>query len=127
MAAHTILLPDMMRGRALRSIVWDDQAGTVEGEHYDVDWIRDVIQQAAKGPVTVGDPGGTWDLRDPGHDPAEFLVLLGECAAPSGHPLSSTILASLPPVFDGVELPPADPGERLWRVDPDTGELVELT
>ena len=124
MAAHTILLPDMMRGRALRSIVWDDQAGTVEGEHYDVDWIRDVIQQSAEGPVTVGDPGGTWDLRDPGHDPAEFLVLL-EMSVSGG--LTEAILASLPPIFDGVELPPADPGEELWGVDPDTGELVELT
>ena len=125
MAEHTILLPDAMRGRALRSIVWDNQAGTVEGEHYEIAWIRDVIRQSAEGPVTVGDPGGTWDLRDPGHDPAEFLVLLGLCFR--GHPLPSTILASLPPIFDGVSLPSADPGEELWGVDPDTGELVELT
>lgn len=125
MATHTILLPDMMRGRALRSIVWNDQAGTVEGDHYRVATIRDIIRQSAEGPVTVGDPGGTWDLRDPGHDPAEFLVLLGICFR--GPPLPSTILASLPPIFDGVELPPADPGEELWGVDPDTGELVELT
>ena len=124
MAEHTILLPDAMRGRALRSIVWDDQAGTVEGEHYEVATIRDIIRQSAKGPVTVGDPGGTWDLRDPGHDPAEFLVLL-EMSVSGG--LTEAILASLPSIFDGVELPPADPGERLWRVDPDTGELVELT
>ena len=124
MAEHTILLPDAMRGRALRSIVWDDQAGTVEGEHYRVATIRDLIQQSAEGPVTVGDPGGTWDLRDPGHNPAEFLVLL-EMSAPGG--LNEAILASLPPIFDGVELPPADPGEELWGVDPDTGELVELT
>lgn len=123
MAVHTILLPDVMRGRELRSIVWDE-AGTVEGEHYDVAWIRDVIRRSASGPVTVGDPGGTWDLRDPAHDPAEFLTLLYVCVP--GHLLDEERIASLPPIFRGVEVPPRDPGEQLFEIDPDTGESVEL-
>lgn len=114
-----------MRGRETRSIVWDDEAGTVEGDHYRVATMRDVILRSADGPVTVGTPGSTWDLRDPAHDPAEFLAMIWTCIP--GHLLTENVLASLPPIFHGVELPPADPGERLWDIDPDTGELVELT
>ena len=125
MAVHAILLPDVMRGRELRSIVWDDETGGVEGEHYDVAWIRDVIRRSEAGPVTVGNPGGTWDLRDPAHDPAEFLTLIEVCIP--GHLLTEDVLASLPSVFRGVELPPRDPGEQLFDIDPDTGESVELT
>ena len=109
MPVHTIVMPDIVRRRQPRRIVWDDEAGTVEGNHFAVHYLRRVI--GAPKPVTVGGPGRLWDLRDPGHDPAEFLVLLGISYNPIGEePLRST----LPPVFDGVEVPEGEPGEELY-------------
>ena len=37
MAKHVITIPDLMAGRELRTIVWDDEAGTVEGTHSDIE------------------------------------------------------------------------------------------
>ena len=109
MAVHTIMLPDRMRGRELRSIVWDDEAGTVSGDHYDVDEnIRRILERPK--PMEVGGPWGYWKLQDPAHDPAEFLVVLYQfCNAVRREPLRST----LPPVFDGIELRPPDIGPSL--------------
>lgn len=111
------MLPDRMRGRALRSIVWDDDAGTVEGTHDEVSEIRRIFD--APKPVTIGDAGGTWDLADPAHDVAEFLTLLGDLYWPV---LDDPLRATLPAVFDGVQPLKADPGEILQ--DADGNELV---
>ena len=130
MAIHTITLPDWMRGDELRSILWDDEAGTVDGDHSLVPDFRRVFD--APKPVTVGDPGGTWDLHDPAHDVVEFLTHLGVVFWPA---LDEPLRSTLPPVFDGVEIPWADPGtdEELWLIDeksgwyihPRTSELVD--
>ena len=106
MAVHTIRIPDYMRGGELRSILWDDQAGTVEGDHYKVPSFRRVF--AAPKPVTLGDSGGTWDLTDPARDPAEFLVVLWVVHWPA---LREPLRSTLPAIFDGVDLPPVDSGE----------------
>ena len=45
MAKHTIMLPDGMVGRELRSIVRDDEAGTVEGDHSELDVIREAFAE----------------------------------------------------------------------------------
>lgn len=101
-----------MRGRELRSIVWDDETGTVEGDHFSVHWFRHVFD--APKPFTVGDEGGTWDLVDPAHDPAEFLVLIQEAYWPA---LDEPLRSTLPAVFDGVDLLQADPGKILYNAD----------
>ncbi|MYF98470.1 hypothetical protein F4212_04950 [Candidatus Poribacteria bacterium] len=130
MAIHTITIPDWQRGDELRSIVWDDEAGTVNGEHSLVPDLRRFFD--APKPITVGDPGGTWDLRDPAHNPVEFLTLLGVVFWPVlGEPLRST----MPAVFDGIKVPWPDPDtlEELWTIDsatgwyvhPRTGDLVD--
>lgn len=106
-----------MHGRELRRIVWDDEAGTVGGDHSEIADIRRVFD--APKPVTVGDPGGTWDLRDPAHDATEFLTFLGVC---DWRVLDEPLRSTLPPVFDGVQVPVADPGERLF--DADGGQIV---
>ncbi|MCY4097661.1 MAG: hypothetical protein OXF40_05290, partial [Rhodospirillales bacterium] len=67
----------------------------------------------------IGDEGGTWDLRDPAHDPAEFLTALANGFWPV---LREPHRSTLPAVFDGVEIPTADPGEILY--DEDGRELV---
>ena len=104
MAKHTIIYPDRVRGREPRSIVWDDGAGTVAGDHFDVGNLRGLL--SAPKPVTVGDPGGIWRLNDPAHNPAEFLCLLYQMYWPI---LDEPLRSTLPPVFDGVELPPMEP------------------
>ncbi len=101
-----------MRGRELRTIVWDDEAGTVAGDHSKVGSFRRVF--AADKPVTIGDEGGTWDLVDPAHDPVEFLAILHIVYWPA---LDEPLRSTLPAVFDGVQLPPADRGEVLYRAD----------
>lgn len=112
MARHTIRLPDWLRGGEDRTIVWDDEAGTVAGDHVEVSHLRHMLE--APKPITVGDPGGTWDLSDPGHDPAEFLTLLS-AAMPSV--LGDTLRSTLPAIFDGVAVPAAEPGETLYAAD----------
>ena len=108
MAVHAIMIPDRRRSEELRSIVWDDEARTVRGDHYRVPDIQRIID--APKPVTVG-AGHIWRLHDPGHDPAEFLVILFVFYWPiEEEPLRST----LPPVFDGVEVPEGEPGEELY-------------
>ena len=112
MARHVITIPDLMAGRELRTIVWDNEAGTVEGTHYDIEYIQRIFD--APKPVTAGDPGLAWDLTDPAHDPAQFLVLLW--VSYNGirrEPLRST----LPPIFDGVDFPPGGKGETLYDED----------
>ena len=109
MAVHTIVMPDVVRGEQPRRIVWDDEAGTVEGNHFDVPSIQRIID--APKPVEVGGPGWVWSLRDPGHDPAEFLVILCVLYWPiETEPLRST----LPPIFDGVGVPEGERGEYLY-------------
>lgn len=112
MAVHTITLPDWMRGDELRTIVWDDEAGTVSGTHSDVAELQRVFD--APKPVTIGDEGGTWDLQDPAHDPAEFLTALGNAFWPA---LREPLRSTLPEVFDGLEPLEADPGEILYNPD----------
>ena len=117
MAVHTITIPDWSQDGELRSIVWDDVAGTVEGDHIEVDSFQRVF--AADKPVTVGDTGLAWELDDPAHDPSQFLAVLWSVyAAVLYEPLCST----LPSVFDGVDLPPNGHGDLLY--DEDGSQLV---
>ena len=103
MAVHTIMLPGMMHGREPRSVVWDDQAGTVTGEHSRVPQMQEML--AATPPVEVEDGPRLAILHDPGHDPADFLRLLWDAYWPvMNEPLRST------PVFDGVEMTPVKRG-----------------
>ena len=99
MARHIITIPDRMFGRELRTIIWDDEAGTVEGDHFDIKNFQRVFD--APKPVTVGSQGNEWHLHDPAHNPAEFLTYLGVIFWPA---LREPLRSTLPPVFDGVEI-----------------------
>ena len=119
MTVHTIMLPDMMHGREPRSVIWDDEAGTVTGEHSDVPWMQGTL--AATPPVVMPDPMGTITLNDPGHDPADFLRVLWDAYWPvMEEPLRST----LPPVFNSVEMTPVKP--RAPALDADGNPLPAL-
>ena len=95
MAKHNITIPDWMHGDELRTIIWDDEAGTVEGNHSNVASFQRIFDEPK--PVTVGHQGGEWHL----HDPAKFLTFLGVIFWP---PLDEPLRSTLPPVFDGVEI-----------------------
>ena len=98
MATHTIMYPDWRVGRDLRSIVWDDEAGTVEGDHSQIDLIREALDEPI--PLVLDDEAAVWTLEDPAHDPADFLTLLSLLV--DWQPLRPPRL-TLPPVFTGVE------------------------
>ena len=54
MAIHTIMLPDFNKaGRPPRSVIWDDEAGTVTGEHYDVPGMQETLADTP--PILDGD------------------------------------------------------------------------
>lgn len=103
MPRHNIMLPEWIRDDTPRAIVWDDEAGTVAGDHRQVPWMQRVLDAAA--PVLVGTGGFFWRLRDPGHRPDEFLVLLYIAHWPV---LDEPLRSALPPVFDGVRPPPGE-------------------
>ena len=111
MAVHTIMLPDRMRGREPRSIVWDDEAGTVTGEHSGVPLMQKIL--AAPTPVDCSDVGLVLFLLDPAHDPADFWWLLYGAYWPVvEEPLRST----LPAVFRNTE---PRPGKSPAKWHPD--------
>ena len=107
MATHRITMPDWMRGREPRTIIWDDEAGTVVGDHYELTYIRERFE--APKPVTIGGPWGMWDLVDPAHDPVEFLTLLADVYYPIIIP---PLRETLPAVFDGLVVPAPRDGEN---------------
>ena len=98
MTVHTIMLPEGFN-RPMRSIVWDDEAGTITGEHSEVPWLQDILAQQT--PVVLSDHAGAATLHDPSHDPADFLSLLYRIYWPV---LDEPLRSSLPPVFDGVQM-----------------------
>ena len=102
MAKHTIMFPDWMVGRELRSIVWDDEAGAVEGDHSCLDLIREIFAEPT--PYVIGDVAAYWTLEDPAHNPADFLTVLSRHI--DWRVLEDPLRSTLPPVFDGVEPTP---------------------
>ena len=117
MTVHTIMLPEGHNGPT-RSVIWDDEAGTVTGEHSDVPWMQEVL--AVPKPYVFGDVGGTLILHDPGHDPADFLAVLWRAYWPV---LDEPLRSSLPPVFHGVE---STPMKRPPSVDADGNPIYAL-
>ena len=109
MAVHAITLSDRRRDDEPRTILWDDEAGTVSGTHSGLPRIRRALD-AAK-PVEVGVAGRVWQLSDPALEPAEFLVLLYIAHWPV---LDPPLRETLPAVFDGVRMAPGEPDEDLY-------------
>ncbi len=68
---HEIQYPDWAAGGELRPIIWDDEAGTVEGEHSLVPLIPSFFEARL-----IAVKGGVTKLDDPAHTPEEFLLIL---------------------------------------------------
>ena len=90
-----------MRGGEHRMIVWDDEAGTVDGDHYSVPRIREWIE--APTPLLVREFAVQVQLQDPAHRPEEFLRLVEIATAADGTPLPPALRDVVPVPM--VELP----------------------
>lgn len=119
MAEHALEIPDFTAGDELRRIVWNDGNGKVRGDHAGVGFIRSAIEAA---PIQCGVGGFIWHLEDPGRRPEEFLSLL--CILDWRILDRPHLRATLPAIFDGVELPIGEKAEDLHVIDPETGEPV---
>ncbi len=70
---HRIIARELVReGNA--EIIWDDEMGTVTGDHYKVPSLREKL--AGPMPYVTGDEAAFYELQDPGHNAADFLTLL---------------------------------------------------
>ena len=74
MATHTIRYRDWRHDEP-RTIVWNDETGEVAGDHGDVPAILMWLDEAERDGLLLGEEGGL-HLRDPRHDPADFIALL---------------------------------------------------
>ena len=75
MATHTIRYRDWRRRDEPRTIVWNDETGEVSGDHGDVPRLRRMMEKAVHDGYLSTE--GSWvDVRDPRHDPADFLAVL---------------------------------------------------
>ncbi len=59
----------------INHIIWDDEAGTVTGDHYKVPSLQEKLSGPM--PYIVGGETFECELQDIAHDPADFLVVLG--------------------------------------------------
>ena len=73
---HVITGTDLMAGRELRRIEWDDEAGTVGGDHSDVPWLAERLAQEPPVRIDPSPCNSAYVLQDPRHDAADFMVLL---------------------------------------------------
>ena len=109
MTVHTIQLPDWRNGAdgALRTLVWDDEAGTVSGDYSQVDDIREFFRRPER--WTAGDPTGVLQFKDPRHIPEDFkgMIVLVECPA-----VADLARIVWPPTLAGVTPTPPDPEPR---------------
>lgn len=101
MARHVIKMPNPWGEREL---VWDDEAGTVEGDDYQVAHINRLVTEGGI-PLDLSGDGQILILNDPLRDPRDFWRLLPYKMWKE--PLRST----LPAVLRDVEPTPARAAE----------------
>ena len=96
-----------MRLDPRETIVWDDVAGTVEGDGVSARMLgrqMDAIR-AGDGTVDLSDVGRVLVLKDPTHDPRDFWWLLPRAAT------REDWRESLPPILRDIEPTPAQAHE----------------
>ena len=105
---HVILMPDLILGREERRVAWDDEAGTVSGDHSSVPWLQEQLDEPA--PLVLGAIFGSVALQDPRRRAEDFLALLNH-ACPSaqeqrGMRLPRALRRARPTPWDVAPLPP---------------------
>ena len=73
---HTIKYPDGRFGDELRTIIWDDEAGTVEGDHNMVPVLKLICE--GNGVACISQPWGALVVDDVPHNPQHFLSILND-------------------------------------------------
>lgn len=73
---HTIQYPARLFDGELRTIIWDDEAGTVEGDHPSVRDLKLICE--GDGAACIGYPWGVIVIDDVPHNPQHFLSALIE-------------------------------------------------
>ena len=103
---HTIMCPDRFRDGEPRSIVWDDETGEVSGDHSEVPDIRDTMARAERDGF-LPEPTGHFVLRDPRHDPGDFLTALLWPGPPASPPdwLPPALRRAYAPKFFAYAIP----------------------
>ena len=78
-----IRMPDAWRGGEPREIVWNQDAGTVSGNHSCVDTarprgpqLREWIDNAIANGGVIPQMNGYWTVEDPWRVPQDFLLVL---------------------------------------------------
>lgn len=101
---HTIQYPNWKYGEELSTIVWDDEAGTVEGDHPHVPDLQWICER--DGPYVISRQWGVLHLADVAHNPQHFISALSD-------PFDGEVPtnAVLPDALKGIEplLPEAPP------------------
>ncbi len=98
MARHVI--PDSVDEDALE-LVWDDEAGTVEGDNSFAEGIRWELAQPL--PLNLSRDGRILFLRDPAHDPRDLWHLLPYAC------WKEPLRSRMPAILRDVEPTPAKP------------------
>ena len=104
MARHVIPL-DM---ESAPEIVWDSEAGTVEGDHWFAVGLRGDLAQPM--PLDLSGDGRILYLRDPAHDPRDFWHLLPR------HCWKEPLRSRMPAILRNVEPTPPEPVEAPREV-----------
>ena len=109
---HELQFPDALAGHQLRRIIWDDKAGTVEGNHSAVPTFRRIFDEAT---LDFGSEWGVYRLNDPAHHAPDFLAVARRlCVYGQRH-----LADYLPDDLAAIEPTPVPPAP-----DDESGEVV---
>lgn len=99
---HTIQYPigPWEDEQELRTIVWDDEAGTVEGDHPSVPKLKWACESDE--PYVIIRVWGMLDLDDVAHNPQHFLSALND-PFERGEVQMIPAVAVLPDILKGIE------------------------
>ena len=111
MTVHMLMMPDPKKGDSLAAMHWDDEAGTIGGEHSDVPVIRQLFD--APTPYFFGSAAASWDLHDPAHSIEEMNIILRA----RYQNLVDNFEDGLPPPFKNLEPRRPDGREELYDDD----------
>ncbi len=108
MSVHTIQIPDWRGGAGgeLRTLVWDDEAGTVAGDYSGVESIRKFFGDPER--WTRGDASGVLQLEDPRHKPEDFKGMLMAVYCANVNDWARIVW---PPALAGIAPTPLDLGD----------------
>ena len=96
--------PKWDEGAELRTIIWDDEAGTLEGDHRVVEAWKLVFE--GDGQAVLSMPYGALLLEDVRHNPQDFISLLADCEELDPRAIFPESLKGIEPLYPPYEPPP---------------------